>query len=309
MTKLSFVIPAYNEEENIHTAIKMIDEAFEGSDAEVSFIFVDDGSADNTWQTITAAAKEDGRVHGISFSRNFGKEAAIFAGLSEVNGDACIVMDADMQHPPEVARQMYDLWRNNPQADIIEGKKRSRGHESFASKLFAKTFYGSFKKTTGLDLNGSSDFKLISKTALSELLKLPERYTFFRALSNWIGYETLQVEFDVAPRANGETKWSFYKLLKYGIHSISSFSSAPMQIVTVCGVIFLIFTVILGIQTLVNFFMGHALGGFTTVILILLFTGSIIMLSLGMIGFYVSRIYDELKRRPRYIVAKKTDNK
>lgn len=305
MTTLSFVIPSYNEAENISVAISKISSAFEGSDASLEFIFVDDGSSDQTWERIERISKEDKRVKGISFSRNFGKEAALFAGLSEASGDACIVIDADMQHPPHIARKMYDLWKENPQLDIVEGRKRSRGNESAASKLFAKLFYRFFKKTTNLDLSGSSDFKLITREALDALLALPERYTFFRALSNWIGFETAEVEFDVAPRENGETKWSFFKLLKYGINSVSSFSSAPLQIVTICGVIFLIFTVILGIQTLVNFFMGYALEGFTTVILILLFTGSIIMLSLGIIGYYISRIYDELKHRPRYIIAKR----
>lgn len=306
MVILSFVIPAYNEAGNIRLAISKISKEFEGSGALLEFIFVDDGSRDNTWEVIKQASNEDSRIRGVSFSRNFGKEAAIFAGLSEASGDACIVMDADMQHPPHVARKMYDLWRENTEIDIVEGKKRSRGNESFSSKLFAKLFYGVFCKTADIDLKGSSDFKLITRRAVEELLKLPERYTFFRGLSNWIGFKSIEVEFDVAPRENGETKWSFAKLLKYGINSVSSFSSAPLQMVTICGAVFLLFTVILGVQTLFNFFMGYALEGFTTVIILLLFIGSIIMFSLGIIGYYISRIYDELKRRPRYIVEKRT---
>ncbi|MBQ3379235.1 MAG: glycosyltransferase family 2 protein [Clostridia bacterium] len=307
MKSLSFVIPAYNEAENIMAAIEKIDAAFSGADSDLRFIFVDDGSTDGTWREIERISKTDARVCGLSFSRNFGKEAAIFAGLSLADGDACIVMDSDLQHPPETARRMYELWRENPHIEIVEGIKRSRGEETFGSKLFAKVFYRFFNRTTDLDLTGSSDFKLLSRIAVEELLRLPERFTFFRALSNWIGFETAQVEFDVEPRKSGETKWPFFKLLKYGVNSVSSFSSAPMQIVTVCGFIFLIFTVILAVQTLVRFFMGQSLEGFTTVILILLFSGSIIMLSLGIIGYYVSRIYDEIKRRPRYIVARRVN--
>ncbi|MBR2743278.1 MAG: glycosyltransferase family 2 protein [Clostridia bacterium] len=307
MKSLSFVIPAYNEAENISAAIEKISRAFDGSDAGLRFIFVDDGSTDATWREIERAAGADARVSGVSFSKNFGKEAAIFAGLSHVDTDACIVMDADMQHPAEAARRMYELWRENPSVEIVEGIKRSRGSESLGSRMFAKVFYRFFNRATDLDLTGSSDFKLLSRTAVDELLRLPERFTFFRALSHWIGFETAQVGFDVEPRERGETKWSFFMLLKYGMSSVSSFSSSPMQIVTVCGFVFLIFTIILAVQTLVRFFMGQSLEGFTTVILILLFSGSIIMLSLGMIGYYVSRIYDELKRRPRYIVAKRVN--
>ena len=303
MKSLSFVIPAYNEAENIMTAIEKTDEAFSGSDARLNYIVVDDGSTDDTWRTLVRAAETDGRISGVRFSRNFGKEAAIFAGLSHARGDACIVMDCDLRHPPAAARRMYDLWRENPHVEIVEGIKRSRGDESLGSKLFAGVFYRFFNNAAGRDLTGSSDFKLLSRTAVDELLRLPERFTFFRALSGWIGFETAQVEFDVEPRAGGETKWSFFRLLKYGISSVSSFSSAPMQIVTVCGLVFLLFTVILAVQTLWRFFSGQSLEGFTTVILILLFSGSIIMLSLGVIGYYVSRIYDELKRRPRYIVS------
>ncbi len=302
---LSICIPAYNEEKNIERAVQKIDDAFKDSGAQLEFVFADDGSVDSTWDTITRLAESDERIRAVRFSRNFGKESAIFAALAESSGDAAIIMDADLQHPPETARKMYELWRLNDSLEIVEAVKRTRQKESAIKRFGARCFYGFFGKLSGLDLAGSTDFKLLSARVRDELLRLPERYTFFRALSDWIGFETEKVEFDVADRQEGDTKWSFSKLTKYAVRSISSFSSAPLQIVTVFGFIFLIFTVILGVQTLINFALGNSLEGFTTVILILLFMGTIIMLSLGVIGYYISRIYDELKQRPRYIIAQR----
>jgi dolichol-phosphate mannosyltransferase len=303
MQKLSVIIPAYNESKNISVIIDKFKSVFLNFDS-LEIIFIDDGSKDNTWEVLSQTVKDNKNIKAIKFSRNFGKEAAIFAGLKEAVGQACIVMDCDLQHPVETAFEMYNIWLNN-EVDIVEAKKNSRGEESFLNKVFAKLFYSFFKSMSDIDMQGASDFKLMDRKVVDELNLLPERYTFFRALSSWVGFKTQIINFDVAPRNDGQTKWSFVKLFRYAINSIASFSSAPMQIVTGVGIVFLIFSIILGIQTIVNFIMGKSLGGFTTVILILLFTGSIIMLSLGVIGFYLSKIYDEIKQRPRYIISKK----
>ena len=307
MQKLSVIIPAYNESKNIPVIITELNNKFLNF-ADLEIVFIDDGSKDNTWEVLNQALKQNSNIKAIKFSRNFGKEAAIFAGLKEACGEACIVMDCDLQHPVQTAVEMYNIWINND-IDIVEAKKSSRGEEGFLNKVFAKLFYGFFKSMSDIDMKGSSDFKLMDRKVVDELNQLPERFTFFRALSSWVGFRTQTIYFDVANRNDGQTKWSFVKLFKYAINSIASFSAAPMQIVTGVGVVFLIFSIILAIQTIVNFAMGNSLGGFTTVILILLFTGSIIMLSLGVIGFYLSKIYDEIKQRPRYIISEKIESK
>ena len=194
---------------------------------------------------------------------------------------------------------MYRLWEDGYQ--VIEGVKASRGRESFIHKMFAKTFYSIISDATGIDMSRASDFKLMDRQAAEEFLKLPERNVFFRALSSWVGFKTTYVEFDVQEREAGESKWSFKSLVQYAVNNITSFSAAPMQIVTFFGVVFFVFAVLLGIQSL--YFSGHAVAGFTTVILLLLLVGSILMFSLGVIGYYIAKIYDEVKMRPRYIIS------
>ena len=216
-------------------------------------------------------------------------------------GDCIAVMDCDLQHPPETLIKMYRLWEDGYQ--VIEGVKASRGRESFIHKMFAKTFYSIISDATGIDMSRASDFKLMDRQAAEEFLKLPERNVFFRALSSWVGFKTTYVEFDVQEREAGESKWSFKSLVRYAVNNITSFSAAPMQIVTFFGVVFFVFAVLLGIQSLYMYFSGHAVAGFTTVILLLLLVGSILMFSLGVIGYYIAKIYDEVKMRPRYIIS------
>lgn len=216
-------------------------------------------------------------------------------------------MDCDLQHPPEVLVKMYRLWEDGFQ--VIEGVKASRGKESFIHKMFAKTFYKIISDATGIDMSRASDFKLLDRQAADEFLKLPERNVFFRALSSWVGFKTAYVEFDVREREAGASKWSFKSLVKYAVNNITSFSAAPMQIVTFCGIVFFVFAVILGIQSLYMYFAGHAVAGFTTVILLLLLVGSILMFSLGVIGYYIAKIYDEVKMRPRYIISEVVKSK
>ena len=187
---------------------------------------------------------------------------------------------------------MYAAWKNG--AEVVEAVKASRGKEGIIYKLFAKTFYRMMKNSSAIDLE------------VNALNEMPERLTFFRALSSWVGFRTERVEFDVAPRNAGKTKWSFRKLFRYAISSITSFTNVPMQIITWSGVLFFIFAVILAIQTLVNFCTGKAADGFSTVILLLLIIGSILMLGIGIMGYYLSKIYEEIKQRPRYIVSEES---
>ena len=298
---LSVVLPAYNEEQMIKKTAQVVGDLLEKEQIPYELVFVNDGSKDHTWEKILELKEERAHIKGVCFSRNFGKEGAVFAGIAQAEGDCIAVMDCDLQHPPETLIKMYRLWEDGYQ--VIEGVKASRGRESFIHKMFAKTFYSIISDATGIDMSRASDFKLMDRQAAEEFLKLPERNVFFRALSSWVGFKTTYVEFDVQEREAGESKWSFKSLVRYAVNNITSFSAAPMQIVTFFGVVFFVFAVLLGIQSLYMYFSGHAVAGFTTVNLLLLLVGSILMFSLGVIGYYIAKIYDEVKMRPRYIIS------
>ena len=299
---LSVILPSYNEEKMIPTAAERLSAILEGAGIDYELLFVDDGSRDATWQMIEKAAGENSHVFGIHFSRNFGKESAMFAGLEKARGDCCAVIDCDLQHPPEKLVEMYRLWEQG--YEVIEGIKEDRGEESSFHRFAANSFYGLISKATGMDMSSSSDFKLLDRKVVDALNAMPERNVFFRALSYWVGYRRTSVSYKVQERTAGESKWSTRSLIKYALTSISSFSSAPLHIVTVLGFIMLAVAVVLGVIALVQKISGVALGGFTTVILLLLFASSLIMISLGIIGYYIARIYDEIKGRPRYIISR-----
>ncbi len=303
---ISVVIPAYNEQENIPAAAERLGGILAPLD-DYELIFVDDGSRDGTWELIKQLGETDEHIRGLHFSRNFGKEGAIFAGLKAADGDCVAVIDCDLQHPPELLEKMYTAWKNG--AEVVEAIKASRGKEGIVYKLFAKTFYRMMKNSSNIELDGASDYKLMDRKVVDALNEMPERLTFFRALSSWVGFKTVRVEFDVAPRNAGKTKWSFRKLFKYALSSITSFTNVPMHIITWSGILFFIFAVILAVQTIVNFCTGTAADGFSTVILLLLIIGSILMLGIGIIGYYLSKIYEEIKQRPRYIVSEESGHR
>ena len=298
---LSIIIPAYNEELMILNTASVISDIMSNANIEYEIIFVNDGSKDNTWSRIIEANQGNQRIRGIHFSRNFGKESAMFAGLHYAKGDCCVLIDCDLQHPPEKIVDMYHLWEEG--YEIVEAVKASRGEESFLYSLGAAGFYKIISNATGIDMQRASDFKLLDRKAVTVLLNMREKNVFFRALSSWIGFKTTQIEFDVQERTAGESKWSPWSLVKYAISNISSFSTAPMQIVTILGCITFLVSIVLSVNALYQKFAGIALDGFTTVILLQLFTGSVIMISLGVIGYYIAKIYEEVKGRPRFIVS------
>lgn len=306
MSILSVIIPSYNEEANIERTAETIGRILAEAQIEYELLFVSDGSKDKTYELVCNLSQQDARVKGLQFSRNFGKEASIFAGLSCAKGDCCAVIDCDLQHPPETLVEMYRLWEDG--YDVIEGIKSSRGKEGIFHKMFVGIFYGIMSKLMKLDMNATSDFKLMDRRVVEALLSLTEKNTFFRALTFWAGFKSTTVTFDVQERVAGSSKWSFTSLVKYAISNTTSFTTAPLQFVTFMGITMIIFSVILGVQTLVKYFMGTAVEGFTTVILLLLVIGGCIMISLGIIGHYLARIYEEVKGRPKYIIRDKTDN-
>lgn len=298
---LSVILPSYNEEKMIPIAAETVSGILERAGIEFELLFVDDGSKDATWDNIVKAAEENPHVVGVHFSRNFGKEAAMFAGLKKAAGDCCVVIDCDLQHPPEKIVEMYRLWEEG--YEVVEGIKEDRGEESGFHKFAANSFYGLISRATGMDMSSSSDFKLLDRKVVDTLNKLPERNVFFRALSFWVGFKKATVYYSVQERTQGESKWSTKSLIKYAVTNIGSFSSAPLHVITVLGLVMLTVAIVFSVISLVQKLTGQALGGFTTVILLLLFSSSLIMISLGIVGYYIARIYDEIKGRPRYIIS------
>ena len=297
---ISVILPAYNEEQMIATAAETLSGILDAESIPFELLFINDGSRDHTWDEICKAREKDPRVCGVCFSRNFGKEAAMFAGLEKARGDCCVVLDCDLQHPPEKIIEMYRLWEQG--YEVVEGIKRDRGEETGLHRFAANSFYGLISRATGMDMASSSDFKLLDRKVVDTLNAMPERNVFFRALSFWVGFKKAEVTYDVRERTVGESKWSTRSLIRYAVTNIGSFSSAPLHAVTIMGIITLIIAIIFSIVALVQKLAGTALGGFTTVIILLLFIGSLIMISLGIIGYYIARIYDEIKGRPRYII-------
>ncbi len=297
---LSVIIPAYNEEKCIKKAYDAIHSLLEENNIESEFLFVDDGSTDETYKIIGELSHEKENIVGLHFSRNFGKESAISAGLAAASGDCAVIIDCDLQHPPEKIVEMYHLWEQG--FEIIEGVKKTRGQEKKIYSFGAKFFYSVISRMAGFDMANSSDFKLLDRKVIDVLNKMPER-GFFRAISYWVGYNKTTVEYDVRERVSGESKWSASGLIKYALSNISSYSTAPMQTVTVLGFVMLVISVIFGVWALIDKIIGRALEGMTTVIIITIFIGSIIMISLGIIGYYIARIYEEIKGRPKYIIS------
>ena len=298
---LSIVVPVCNEAAILEKTLRQIQHYVKMTDLAHEIVFVDDGSSDGTWSIIRDLSIRNPEVRGIKLSRNFGKEAAITTGLEFASGDAVIVMDADGQHPAALVPVMVRLWQDG-KADVIEAVKEDRGDKKFSSAIGAKFFYWLMKNLTALRLKNSSDYKLLDRKVVDAHNRLPETSRFFRGIVSWLGFTKIQIPFSVEERTTGKSRWSLLKLIKLAIDASTAFSSVPLHLVTIIGMLTFMVSIILGIQTLYTKFSGEAVSGFATVILLLLFIGSALMLSLGIIGIYVSRIFEEVKNRPKFIV-------
>jgi len=304
---LSIVVPLYREGGQIRFVLESIRESLKATDISYEIILVDDGSPDNTWSVVTQEAAKYSMIRAVRLSRNFGKELALCAGLDLARGDAVIVMDGDGQHPPALIPQMVRIWREHD-ADVVEATKVSRGKESPIDKLSAALFYLLWNQLSGFELRGASDFKLMNRRTVDALLQMDERNVFFRGMTAWLGFNRVQIPFEVANRAGGKSGWSFLRRMKLALTGISSFSTLPLQLITIAGVLFLLFAILVAAQTTVVILLGRAVSGFATVIFLLLLIGSLLMISLGVIGEYLARIYDEVKRRPRYVIARSIES-
>jgi len=300
-TLLSIVIPAHNEALGIADAIDVIAGVLDQCAIRYELIVVDDGSRDATFAKVQELCQERPVLRGLHFSRNFGKEAALLAGLEAAKGDAVITMDADLQHPPALIPQMLEKWREG--AKVVHAVKEDRSHDSAFARLRAGIFNGILTRLSGIDVRNSSDFKLLDRTAVDVIVRqLPERRRFYRGLADWVGFEQASIPFAVEQRTAGEGKWSFMALVDLATTAIISFTSAPLRIVTILGSITLVFAFLVAVEALWSWLQGEAVSGFATIIMTVLLLGSFIMISLGIVGEYIAKIYEEIKARPSYIV-------
>jgi glycosyltransferase involved in cell wall biosynthesis len=267
-------------------------------------VLVDDGSADDSWDRIVQHALADDRVRGVQLSRNFGKEPAVLAGLEHAAGDAVVVIDSDLQHPPSAIPAMVQRWREG--AHVVEAVKRNRTGQGAIGRLGGKLFNRAFTRLTQVDLVNATDFRLLSRPALDALLRLPEHSSFFRGTSSWIGFRRTTIEVDIDHREGGASRWTFRALFRLAVNGLTSFTSAPLHLVTLVGLAFAGFSVVLGAQTLIRWVRGGSLAGFPTVILVLLVMGTFVLLGLGVIGEYLARIHEEVRGRPRYLVQERS---
>lgn len=303
---LSVVIPVHNEASHLDSSLRVVLRQLEALGETFEMIVVDDGSSDGSWPLLQRLAAGDPRVRAIRLSRRFGKEAAICAGLAEADGLATVVMDSDLQHPPSLIPEMYRLWKDEG-FDLVEAVKVARGRESRALALGAKLFYRLFRQLSGIPLEDATDFKLLDRKVIDAWARLPERNVFFRGMCAWTGFRRRQVPLAVPERLGGHSQWSSLRLLGLAVDSITSFSALPIYLIAVMGALFLIFAAGLGMLALYYKATGQSLAGFPTVIIIELLIGSTLLISLGIVGQYIAKIYEEVKARPRFLVAESTE--
>jgi len=298
---LSVVLPCLNEGSHLARSLATLCGVLEGLGLAHELVVVDDGSSDDTWAVLAREARTRPNLRAVRLSRRFGKEQALVAGLERARGAGVLVMDADLQHPPALIPAMVKAWREEG-FEVVEAVKTRRGAEPLFARLGARLFYPLFRRLSGFDLEGASDFKLLDRRVLEAWSAMGERNVFFRGMSAWLGFRRKRLDFEVAPRAGGSSGWSPLRLLRLAANGITAFSTAPIHLITLLGCLFLLFSIGLGLQTLYNYRYGGAQTGFTTVIVLVLMVGSLILISLGVIGLYVARIYEEVKHRPRYVV-------
>jgi glycosyltransferase involved in cell wall biosynthesis len=298
--ELSAVIPLYNEAEVLGRTVARVCEELARTGRSFEVLCIDDGSTDDTAAQIGALAARDARIVPVSFSRNFGKEAAILAGLELARGQAVLFLDGDLQHPPELIPQLVARWEEG--FEVVDAVKASRGRESWLRGRLTAFFYDVIGGAAGFDLAGASDFKLLDRQVVEALRRCPERNRFFRGLVAWAGFRVARVPFHVAERAGGRTKWSPAALVGYTLRSLVAFSPVPLRLTAWIGFLTVLAGAVVALHTLYMWWLGEALTGFTTVILLQYWLGGLILVSLGVLGYYVSHLYEEQKARPVFLV-------
>ena len=298
--ELSAVLPMFNEAPVLERTVGRVREELERTGRTFEIVCIDDGSTDDTAARIGAMARSDPRIVSVSFSRNFGKEAAILAGLELARGRAVLFLDGDLQHPPDLIPTLVARWEEG--FDVVDAVKASRGRESWLRRRLAALFYEVLGGAAGYDLAGASDFKLLDRQVVDALRRCPERNRFFRGLVAWAGFRVAKVPFHVAERAGGGTKWSPRALVGYTLRNLVAFSPAPLRLMAWIGFLTVLAGAVLAVHTLRMWWLGESLTGFTTVILLQYWLGGLILVSLGVLGYYVSHLYEEQKARPVFLV-------
>lgn len=302
MKKVTILIPAYNEEKSLpllYPELKQLMDSMEGYEWEI--LFVNDGSKDHTLEMLYELREADKRVNIVNLSRNFGKESAMLAGFDYANGDCMIIMDADLQDPPSLIPQMLEYWEEG--YEDVYAKRANRGKESFIRKSFSLLFYKILDSSTRFDiLQNVGDFRLLDRICINALKKLRENERYTKGMFCWIGYKKKEIIFDRGDRVAGESNWNFWSLFELAIEGITSFTTAPLRFATILGALSSMCAFIYMIYFLVKTLVwGDPIQGFPTIIIVVLFFGGIQLLSIGIIGEYLGRIFNETKNRPTYL--------
>lgn len=309
MNKVSIIVPCYNEQESLPYFFKeIVRVANELPKYDFEVIFVNDGSKDNTLTLLREYAKNDSRIHYLSFSRNFGKEAAMYAGFCNAKGDYIAVMDADMQDPPALLPQMLELLESG-EYDSVATRRVNRAGEPPIRSFFAKKFYKIINKISDADIvDGARDFRLMNRKMVDAIVSMSEYNRFSKGIFGWVGFRTYWLPYENIERVAGETKWSFWKLFKYAIDGITAFSTVPLAFAAVVGVLFcliaFLFICVVLVKTLLY---GDPVGGWPSMMCVILFLGGIQLFCIGILGQYLSKTYLETKRRPIYILQETSE--
>ena len=302
---LSIIVPCYNEEKSIpffYAETVKQETFFHEKDVEFEFIFVDDGSKDGTIDAVRALRDKDDRVHLVSFSRNFGKEAAIIAGLEKASGDYTVLMDADLQDPPAILPEMYRYIEEG--YDSVATRRVDRKGEPPIRSFFARRFYGLMRKISKTEIvDGARDYRLMTRQVVDAILSMTEYNRFTKGIFGWVGYETKWLEYENVERRKGETKWSFWKLFLYSLEGIIAFSTVPLTIASVAGVFFCLVAFVIIVVTIVRkLLFGDPTSGWPSLVCIIMMVSGVQLFCLGIVGQYLSKTYMEVKRRPIYLV-------
>lgn len=302
--RLSVIVPTLNEERSIPPLVERLQPVLDSLDLDWEVVFVDDGSTDGTLALLRALNARDPRFKAVSLSRNFGKEVATAAGLAYVTGDAAVLMDADLQHPPELIRDFVRHWQEG--ANIVYGKRLDRRADSLLHRLSARLFYAAFEKLSGTELpEGAGDFRLLDRKAVDAMNRMRERVRFNKGLYAWVGFRSVGVPFTVPPRAGGDgSRWRLRKLLHFALDGLASFSTIPLRVWSYLGLVISLFAFCYAMVILVKTLLfGADVPGFPSLIISVMFFAGVQLISLGVLGEYLGRMYEEVKGRPLFLVA------
>jgi dolichol-phosphate mannosyltransferase len=304
--ELTVVIPEFNEEQNVVPMFERLVASLEECVAGLEIIFVDDGSRDATWDRITDLARRDSRVRGVRFARNFGHQAALTAGVDAARGQAVVIIDGDLQDPPEVIPEMVSKWREG--YEVVYGQREHREGETWFKKFTAAGFYRLLQSITSVQIPvDTGDFRLMGPRAVAAFRALPERNRFIRGLVSWIGFPQTAVGYHRLARELGETKFPVRKMLRFALDGITSFSFLPLRLATMVGFLVSLLSFVYIVVVIILKAMGINYPGYTSMMASILFLGGVQLIMIGILGEYIARIFDEVKRRPLYLVGDSTD--